>query len=67
MTTEMLEAPMSAASAQRYATNEVVGALLPLVQDVAIPELLLEELSDIIADALVASIERNRALITADC
>jgi hypothetical protein len=67
MTTDMLEAPTSAASAHPYGADQAAERPPQSAEGVAIPERLLEELSDIIADALVASIERDRAGITAHC
>jgi hypothetical protein len=67
MTIEMLETATSAALAHRYVEDDFKGALAPSAQMLAIPDRLLEELAEIIADALVASIERDHALLTADC
>ena len=66
MTTEMLEASMSAASAPPYVEDRLASELPSPPQTLQIPERLLDELADIIADALVASIERDRTLVTAD-
>jgi hypothetical protein len=67
MITEMLEAATSAASVQIYVEDKSDETRSQPAAGSTIPERLLEELADIIADALVASIERDHALITADC
>jgi hypothetical protein len=64
MTTEMLIAASPTSPPSRGAEGTLSTTDPP---DVAISEALLEELSDIIADALIVSIERNHSLATAHC
>jgi hypothetical protein len=57
MTIEMLIAPPSGVSPPTQFPEDTVSATAHA--DVAIPQALIDELSNIIADALIASIERS--------
>ena len=65
MTIEMLDVATSAGPPPPDAARSTVSTAHQ--GDMTIPESLLDELADIVADALVASIDRDLALVTADC